>query len=270
MKNSVSLCFISLVFSSLALLSCERGSKTIEPTNAQPSNETGIFFGNAEKKASRSEFSTQDSPKDSPNSSYKITAVEILQSSKYSYLKVEGEGDELNTGNAYWIATLKGDFTVGGDYTYSGRLLKTDFESKEFNRSFDKIYLVSFIEGVMVESESEVESESRGALTTNRKLMKSEIDGITTISELLGNPTKFAGTRVTVIGQIAKVNEGIMDRNWIHLKDGSADDFDFILTSDVLVQVGQTVTFEGLITTHKDFGSGYFYDLIMEEAVPIK
>ena len=45
---------------------------------------------------------------------------------------------------------------------------------------------------------------------------------------------------------------------------------DFILTSDVLVQVGQTVTFEGLITTHKDFGSGYFYDLIMEEAVPIK
>ena len=61
-----------------------------------------------------------------------------------------------------------------------------------------------------------------------------------------------------------------MDRNWIHLKDGTADDYDFVLTSKVSVPVGHSVTFEGLITTDKDFGAGYIYELIMEDAAPIQ
>ena len=36
------------------------------------------------------------------------------------------------------------------------------------------------------------------------------------------------------------------------------------------VNVGDVVIFEGVITLDKDFGAGYFYDVILEEAVLIK
>jgi len=36
------------------------------------------------------------------------------------------------------------------------------------------------------------------------------------------------------------------------------------------MQVGDVVTFEGVITLDKDFGAGYFYKVIMEEAVLVK
>ncbi len=31
-------------------------------------------------------------------------------------------------------------------------------------------------------------------------------------------------------GKVAKVNPNIMGRNWIHLKDGSQDDYDLVIT----------------------------------------
>ena len=67
-----------------------------------------------------------------------------------------------------------------------------------------------------------------------------------------------------------KVNDAIMDRNWIHLVDGSADDYDFVITSNVSVPVGHAVVFEGLISTNRDFGAGYKYELLMEDAVTLK
>ena len=54
------------------------------------------------------------------------------------------------------------------------------------------------------------------------------------------------------------------------MEDGSADDYDFVITSNVSVAVGQKVVFEGLISTDRDFGAGYTYALLMEDAVTIK
>ncbi|MBT5148110.1 MAG: hypothetical protein HOM41_06070 [Flavobacteriales bacterium] len=229
---------------SILIFGCSDDGQVIEAKGRDFST-TGIFTGNKSAESSDSAFLKSDS--------YKVKALEVLQTPKYSYLKVEGEGDGLSVGEPYWIATLKNDFIVGEEYIYTGRLLKKDFESKEFNRIFDKIYLVSFI-------------DNANGLTS----IKSTIEGVVTIADIVSDPMGFTGKKVKVHGQVVKVNDAIMDRNWIHLVDGSADDYDFVITSDVSVPVGHTVAFEGFISTNRDFGAGYRYELLMEDAVTIK
>ena len=61
-----------------------------------------------------------------------------------------------------------------------------------------------------------------------------------------------------------------MGKNWIHLKDGSQDDFDLVITSDALVDVGSVVTIKAEVVLNKDFGAGYKYDLILENGSIVK
>ncbi len=239
MRNSILTCFKILVISAIFLYGCGDEGKVIEAIGSDASR-TGIFTGNK-------------SPESSKITSYQVKAIEVLQTSKYSYLKVEGEGDGLSVGEPYWIATLKNDFIAGEEYVYSGRLFMEEFESKEFGRVFDQIYLVSFIEKA-----------------NKTEPMTSSVEGFISIADIVSNAESFAGKIVKVQGDVMKVNDAIMDRNWIHLADGSADDYDFVITSNESVSVGQTVAFEGLISTNRDFGAGYKYALLMEDAVIIK
>lgn len=239
MRNSILICFKLLVISALFLFGCGDEGKVIEP-NGSDASRTGIFTGDK-------------SPESSKNESYQVKAIEVLQTSKYSYLKVEGEGDGLSVGEPYWIATLKNDFIAGEEYVYTGRLFMEDFESKEFGRVFDQIYLVSFIE----------KANKIAPVTAT-------VEGVLSLADIVSNAARFSGKKVKVQGEVVKVNDAIMDRNWIHLADGSADDYDFVITSEESVSVGQAVAFEGLISTNRDFGAGYKYELLMEDAVTIK
>ena len=61
-----------------------------------------------------------------------------------------------------------------------------------------------------------------------------------------------------------------MDKNWIHLQDGTSSDKDFDLTAtspDLKATVGDTLTLEGKIILDKDFGYNYFYKVLMENAM---
>jgi hypothetical protein len=61
-----------------------------------------------------------------------------------------------------------------------------------------------------------------------------------------------------------------MGKNWIHLRDGSGspsdDTNDILVTSASETKVGDVVTVKGVIRTDKDFGSGYAYKVLIEEA----
>jgi ribosomal protein S17 len=69
-------------------------------------------------------------------------------------------------------------------------------------------------------------------------------------------------------GKVTKVNNQIMNRNWIHIQDGSSSDktIDLTVTTNNEVKLGDVVVVKGTITLSKDFGAGYFYDIIMESA----
>jgi hypothetical protein len=65
-----------------------------------------------------------------------------------------------------------------------------------------------------------------------------------------------------------KVSDNILGRNWIHLQDGTGDalSHDLTITSKATAEVGATVTARGILAINRDFGAGYKYDVILEDA----
>ena len=96
--------------------------------------------------------------------------------------------------------------------------------------------------------------------------------GCITIGKLFADKKSYSGKKVKVKGVITKVNEAIMEKNWVHIQDGtdSEGEFDLTITTTRSVSVGDTVTFEGTITLDKDFGYGYFYNILMEDGDIVK
>jgi len=95
--------------------------------------------------------------------------------------------------------------------------------------------------------------------------------GSVPIAELFKDPESFEGKAVRVRGEVTRYNPDIMGRNWIHLQDGTnfSGNFDLTITSQDIANTDEIATFEGLISLNKNFGSGYFYELIMEDAIKI-
>jgi hypothetical protein len=84
---------------------------------------------------------------------------------------------------------------------------------------------------------------------------------------LFSKKDSYAGKTVKIKGQVTKYSPEIMNKNWIHLQDGTQEQgkFDLVITSAAAVQVGDVVTFEGKIILNKDFGYGYKFDVMMED-----
>ena len=82
------------------------------------------------------------------------------------------------------------------------------------------------------------------------------------------------GKPVTVRGKVVKYNEQVMGKNWIHVQDGSGNAAqgtnDLTVTSRDAASIGETVTITGTVRTNKDFGSGYLYRVIVEDARVVK
>ena len=92
------------------------------------------------------------------------------------------------------------------------------------------------------------------------------------IEELIKNKEKYGNQTVRLKGEVSKYNPSIMNTNWIHLKDGTSFNgkSDVTATSTTEVKLGDTISIEGKVTLNKNFGSGYVYDIIIENATIIE
>ncbi len=242
----------------LVLLSSCSGKKRVAPSNGNSdvTGETGIFSGQQNTNA-------QNVPDDAVV--HQVEVLELLNTAKYTYLKVK-ENDE-----PYWIATMKDDFKVGDTFLYRGGLLKTNFHSDEYDRIFEKLYLVSEI--ARQDGEDQVQTniqEEEVNTSISKDFKKPDIKDLVDLSDLVSSPEQYKDKTVKVYGEVVKINPDIMDRNWLHIKDGTADNFDFVITSQTFVPVGHAMVFEGSIALDKDFGAGYAYTIIMENAKPLR
>jgi hypothetical protein len=192
---------------------------------------------------------------------HKVQVEEVLNTEKYSYLNVTEDGEK------FWIAIPRKEIEIGGTYYYKGGLLKRNFESKEYNRVFETIYLVSDVSPHSMSSGAAAVHEATGHGThTHDPIDVTPAEGSIQLSELFSNRNKYQGKIVQVTGKCVKVNPMIMGRNWVHIQDGSGDGLDLTITTTENVQMDDIVSFEGIIALNKDFGAGYKYDIIMEQA----
>ena len=236
------------------VVSCNQGPKIIatpvSSESAASSASTGIFSDESSSAVS------QTAPVSSDVHTVKV--LEVLPTSKYVYLKVDENGEE------FWIATSKKEVEVGKTYFYKNGILKTNFESKEHNRVFDKVYLVANIVPANHGNQSSTVSKEINETAEVESPIQVDVEGSIKIAEIVNNKSKYNGKEVQISGKCTKLNPNIMGRNWVHLKDGSMDDFDLVITSEHAVPEGHIVTMKGTVVLDKDFGAGYKYDLIIE------
>ncbi len=93
-------------------------------------------------------------------------------------------------------------------------------------------------------------------------------DNTRTVAALNQEKTALAGQTVSAQGKVVKVNNGIMGRNFIHIQDGTGDanSNNLIVTSKQTANVGDLVAVSGKVVLNRDFGGGYMYPLLIEEA----
>ncbi len=247
----------------MIIVSCNNDPKVISSESSKnPEKESGVF---SDKPSPETNTASNQSLN---NEMHQVKVLDILETTKYVYLKVE-ENDKQ-----FWIATLKQKIDIGGTYFYKGGLLKTNFESKEHNKTFEKIYLVTSLvqsnhgnenRNKNIKSQDNQQKDKVNSATNT--LNNNQKTGSIKIAELVANLNKYKGKTVQLSGICVKINPNIMGRNWIHLKDGSKDDYDLVITSDTFVKEGSEITIKATVSLNKDFGAGYKYELILENGV---
>ena len=197
--------------------------------------------------------------------------LEHIAASPYSYVRIRTSKGDV------WAAVNEARIEKGSQVTVSGPILMKNFESRSLDRTFDEIYFGSLA------AEGTAASGAAGnphAATTSTaapfdvKVEKATGSDARTIAEAWAQASALEGKRVTVRGKVVKYNEGVMGKNWIHLQDGSGDvaqgTNDLTVTTADAASVGETISITGTVHTNKDFGSGYVYRVIVEDAKVVK
>jgi hypothetical protein len=206
--------------------------------------------------------------------------LQTMNAGGYSYIYIE-KAD----GTKVWVAVTQIAVKVGDQMSFKPGMVMEKFESKALNRSFDSII---FSDGVLSGGSAAaapdpgknegVSPGSRGA--TKDKTAKISVARATgpnaaTIAEAYSKSAQLNKKKVVIRGQVVKISSGIMGKNWIHIQDGTGSEkkknHNLVCTSKTdIADVGDVVTITGTLIKDRDFGSGYKYAVIIEDAIITK
>lgn len=192
--------------------------------------------------------------------------LETMNSGGYTYAKVSEGSDE------FWIALPITPVEIGQTITFSEQMWMSGFTSKTLNRQFDRLLFVDKLAQGAVTLPTTVKEPAKNpqpAETSNVPEVDLNEAKAYTVADLFAKKTELKGKPVHVQGQVAKVSNGIMGTNWIHIKDGTgkpgSDDIIFRSKTDTAT-VGDTVDAKGVLVTDQDFGMSYQYPVLVEQA----
>ena len=204
--------------------------------------------------------------------------LERTDAPPYSYLKLQTDKGEV------WAAVEKTDVANGTEVAVKGATPMPNFESKTLNRKFDLVYFGTLGggeqaaapapgmagEGGPVNMAAQHAAAAAGpAEVGDVKVEKASGQDARTVSEVFAQRSALKEKPVTIRGKVVKFLPGIMGRNWIHLRDGSGTegkDNDLVVTTNDNAGVGDVVVVKGVVHNDRDFGAGYSYAVIVEEA----
>ena len=190
-----------------------------------------------------------------------VTVKDFINTTNYTYIQVEENGTD------YWIAVTKMDVSKGETLYFAKSMEMKDFHSTELNRTFDRVLFVDGITKSPVNQNTNfVHPEMNKSPEINQKV--DPLAGGKTVKDIFTSSNELSGKIVRIRGEVVKVNSGIMGRNWIHIQDGtnSNGQYDLLVTSNQNVKPGDVAVFEGKVSINKDFGAGYKYPVMIEDA----
>jgi len=195
--------------------------------------------------------------------------VETMNTAGYTYVLVDTGEKQV------WFAAPGFTVAVGDRVVAPAGAEMRDHYSKTLDRTFGLIYFVGgiHVEGSPAEASSSAyrHSEASGAEPAAEFDLDNitKVDGGKTIAEIFDAGADGAGRKVAVRGRVVKFSPRILGTNFLHLRDGtsSADGRnDLTVTTQAEVEIGALVVVRGLVSASKDFGFGYTYDLMIEDA----
>lgn len=226
-----------------------------------------LFISCSDNKEEQSAQQTEQAPHSEMTAqSHEVVVEEVLQANAYTYVRVNENGKED------WIAITKNQSIEEGQTIYYADAMEMkNFHSEDLNRDFESVWFVQTV------SDKPLTTGSMGGGAMPHANVKPEADqtisvapveGGITIEKLFDDRSSYEGEQVKIKGKVVKVNTGIMGRNWLHIQDGTGDgeNYDLTVTSDDNATVGQVIVVEGYVSLNKDFGSGYKYDIILEDS----
>ena len=233
------------------------------------------------------------------------TIVEALPSPGFTYARLKtSAGDEWVVLDAS-ARVAKGDAVV-----LRAKMVAKRFPSTSLKRTFDKVTFADLVSGgnpvpvnagagkvelaavtagmQMPPGHPPVDGKASAGMTmpsqhgtaaaaadtTPIHVEKASAEDAKTVAEIWVGRALLSDGTVTVRGKVVKSLNGIMGRNWLHLRDGSgsagAGDDDITITTAASVKAGEIVTMKGFVRVDKDFGAGYRYEVIVEDGTIVK
>ena len=257
MKKTLILITISLAALALAACSQDKPASTATP---------------APQSSAPTPMAAPAAPKSGGTSG---TVVETMNAAGYTYVQVDSGSEKI------WAAAPAFTVAVGDSVVVPEGMPMNNYHSKTLDRDFPVVYFVDSVlnASAPVAPTASTASMPEGHPPTTTAVTPAEVDlgniakadGGLTVGEVFGDKANLSGKEVTLRGKVVKFSPQIMGKNWLHIQDGSGDaaaaTHDLTVTTNITANVGDTVLVNGPLTLDKDFGYGYQYDVIIEDAM---
>lgn len=205
-------------------------------------------------------------PVSSDPTALKGTVLEVKEVESYTYLRLKTSSGEV------WAAVTKAPVKTGDEVTLGKVTVMSNFESKSLKTTFPTIYFGS-LSGAAASAGSAMPAghpAPAAAAPADVRVAKATGANARTVAEIVGQGAKLKDKPVVVRGKVVKYNPGIMGKNWIHLRDGTGSEAgnnnDILITTMHEAKLGDVVTVKGIVRANKDFGGGYAYKVLVEDA----
>ena len=178
---------------------------------------------------------------------------------------------EVDTGkNKAWAAVPSTSVNIGDKVSFSSATPMENFYSKTLKRDFAVIYFVDrFI------TEGGITTMSAAAVAAHGKLNQepatepvkdiNKVEGGNTIAEIHARKDELTGETIRVRGQVTRFTADVLGKNWVHIRDSSAAS-DLTITTHETVAINDVVIIEGELELNRDYGYGYVYPVILQDA----
>ncbi len=195
--------------------------------------------------------------------------LEVKSVESYTYLRLKNQGGE------FWAAVTKAAVKKGATVTLENVTVMNNFESKSLKRTFPTILFGTLRGAEPIATDAHLmgsayPTRAKMTVSSDVHVPKASGDNARTVAEIVNNSTELKDQTVQVRGKVVKYNPEIMGKNWVHLRDGTGsavdNSNDILVTTTNQAKVGDIVTAKGIVRVDKDFGSGYSYKVLIEEA----
>ncbi len=224
------------------------------------------------------------------------TVIETIDSAGYTYLRLQTGSGEV------WAAVMQTKVRVGATVTVLVAMTSDNFESKSLKRTFAHLILGNLEgaagapaalpghgaaagdSGALLPSHGSPASGARpaglpkehpaigsgDAAVAASTLPKAAGANGRTVAEIWHDGAALKDRQVVVRGKVVKFLDGIMGRNWLHLRDGSGvtgkGNDDITVTTNETAAVGDVIVVTGTVRVDQDFGAGYRYTVMIADA----